>query len=164
MRFVLMAFLFIISLVLESTLFSYLTVAGIKPDLVLIMIILYALFHGSREGAIIGLMGGLLQDMLLGQFIGLNALAKLLTGLIFGVLEYKIYKESILIAAMALIFGTWWHETVIWLLGLFAGFSGNYFTAIINVIFPAIVYNSCLVPFIYGRFYRSSMKGLLQKP
>lgn len=164
MRFILMAFFFIISLVLETTLFPHLTVAGVKPDLILVLVVLYAMLHGSREGAIIGFMGGIMQDLLLGQFVGLNALAKLLAGLLFGVLEYKIYKESIFIAAVALIFGTLWHESLIWLLGLFAGFSGNYFTAFEDIIFPSIVYNSCLAPFIYGRFYRSSHIGLLKKP
>lgn len=164
MRFVLMAFFFVVSLVLESTLFNHLTVAGVKPDLILVLVVLYAMLHGSREGAIVGLMGGLMQDLMLGRFIGLNFLAKLLTGLIFGVLEYKIYKESILIAAVALIFGTLFHESLIWILGLFAGFSRNYITVFKDIIFPAVVYNSCLAPFIYGRFYRSSQKGLLKKP
>ncbi|MFZ5640270.1 MAG: rod shape-determining protein MreD [Bacillota bacterium] len=164
MRFVLMGFFFVISLVLESTLFSRLVVAGVKPDLILVLVVLYAMLHGSREGAVVGFMGGIMQDLLLGRFIGLNALAKLLTGLLFGILEYKIYKESIIIAAAALIFGTLWHESVIWVLGLFAGFSANYFTALKDIIFPSVVYNSCLAPFIYGRFYRSSQKGLLKKP
>lgn len=164
MRFVLMAFFFIVSLVLESTLFTHLTVAGVKPDLVLVLVVMYAMLHGSREGAMVGLMGGIMQDLMMGQFIGLNALANFLVGLFFGVLEYKIYKESIFIAGVALIFGTLLHESLIWLLRFFAGFSGNYFTAVKDIIFPSLVYNSCLAPFIYGRFYRSSHKGLLKKP
>ncbi len=164
MRYILLAFLFIVSLVFESTLFTYLTVAGVKPDVILILVIFYAMLHGSREGALVGFMGGIMQDLFMGQFIGLNALAKLLTGFIFGALEYKIYKESIFIAAVALLLGTLWHETVIWVLGYFAGFAGNYITAFTAVILPVAVYNSCLAPFIYGRFYRSSHKGLLKKP
>ena len=164
MRFILMTFFFIFSLVFESTLFPHLTVAGVKPDFILVLVVFYAMLHGSREGAVIGLIGGLLQDLLIGQFIGLNALAMLLTGLFFGIMEYKVYKESIFIAAITLAVGTFLHETLVWFLGLLIGFSGNYFMAFKNVILPVVVYNSCLAPFLYGRFYRSSHNGLLKKP
>ncbi len=169
MRYLIMTVVFLVSLILQSTLFSHLTVAGVKPDLVLIFIILYALLHGPKEGVLAGLLGGLLQDLLFGQFIGMNALPKLTVGYMFGVLERKIYKENLLIPMAALFLGTFVNETILYLLrqisylmGKTGGISLNYLVSVKDVIFSTAVYNSCLAPFIYGKFYKSSQKGLLR--
>ncbi len=164
MRYLIITVLFFFSLVLQSTLFPHLTVAGAKPDLVLIFIILYALMHGPKEGALVGLAGGLLQDLMFGQYLGMNALAKLSVGYGFGVLERRIYKESLLIPIAALFLGTFLNETVLYLLGLAGSGQINYFTYAGKVILATAVYNSCLAPFVYGRFCKSSQKGLLGIP
>ncbi|WP_418790745.1 rod shape-determining protein MreD [Phosphitispora sp. TUW77] len=162
MRYLVIAILFLISLILQSTIFSHLTVAGVKPDLVLIMTVFYALLHGSREGAIAGAIGGLLQDLMFGQNVGMNALAKIIVGYVFGSLEKKIYKENILIPMAIIFMSTLMSETVLYLLRQYEGISGGYFGALRSVIISAAIYNSCLTPFLYGRFYKSSTKGLLR--
>ena len=162
MRYFFITILFFISLVLQSTLFSHLTVAGVKPNLVLVLVVFYALFHGPKEGALAGLIGGLMQDMMFGQYIGLNALAGLVVGYLIGLLERKIYKESLFIPTVILFLSTFLHETILYILRLSVEPAANYFTLVKGVILAAAVYNSCLAPFIYGKFYRSSQKGLLR--
>jgi rod shape-determining protein MreD len=156
-----MSVIFIISLVLQSTLFSHLAVAGVKPDLPLIIIIFYALFNGSKEGALVGLLGGFLQDLMFGQNLGMNALAKFTVGYLFGSLERKIYKENLFIPMIVVFSGTFLNETILYVLRLIDGVPLNYLTSLQSVILSTAVYNSCLVPFVYGRFYKSSQKGLL---
>jgi len=169
MRYFVMTILFLISLILQSTVFSHLTVAGIKPDLVLVFVVLYALLHGSYEGALMGLVGGMLQDLLFGQDLGMNTLAKLVVGFVFGILEKKIYKDNVLIPMVALFIGTLLNETILYFLRFFSylirptvGSVGSYFLAFKGVIISVAIYNACVAPFIYGRFYRSSHKGWLQ--
>ena len=164
MRYLVMTVLFLISLILQSTLFPHLTVAGVKPDLVLILVVFYTLLHGSREGALVGAIGGLLQDLLLGQNIGMNALAKIMVGYLFGLLEKKIYKENLLIPMAILFLATLMNETILYLLRQYVGSSVGYFTALKNVIISTAIYNSCLTPFIYGRFHKSTKEGLLRVP
>lgn len=169
MRYFVMTILFLVSLILQSTVFSHLTVAGVKPDLVLVFVVFYALLYGPSEGALMGLVGGLLQDLLFGQDLGMNTLAKLVVGYVFGVLEKKIYKDNILIPMVALFFGTLLNETILYFLRFFSflmrptdGSVGNYFLALKSVMLSVAIYNACLAPFIYGRFYRSSHRGWLQ--
>jgi len=162
LRFLVMTALFFISLILQSTLFSHLTVAGVKPDIVLVLIIFYGLLHGPLEGLLTGLIGGLLQDLMFGQNIGMNTLAKLTVGYIFGSLERKLYKENLLIPIGALFLGTFLNETILYFLRIATGASINYLKYFRDIIFSTAVYNSCLAPFIYGKFYKSSQKGLLR--
>ncbi len=165
MRYVYITLLFILCLILQSTVFSIATVAGIKPDLVLILVVLFALIRGSREGAVVGFIGGLLQDLLLGHFIGLNILPKMAVGVIFGMLEKKVYKENFFIPVITVIIATTINESIIFLLGLtISGFPTNYFSIFRDLILPLIIYNSCLTPFVYPRFFRSLHKGVLRNP
>jgi len=170
MRYYILTLLFFISLILQSTLFARLTVAGMKPDLVLVFVIIFALLRGSGEGAAAGFIGGLLQDLMFGQNIGMNTLSKMVTGYAVGVLERKIYKENLLIPLGVLFAGTFLNETFLYFLrfvsqgsGTAGAYAEGYFAFVRSVIFPTAVYNCCLVPFIYGRFYKSSQKGLLKK-
>ncbi len=162
LRYLLIIVLFLLGLILQSTIFSHLTVAGVKPDLVLIMTVFYALLHGSREGALAGAIGGLLQDLLFGQYLGMNTLAKVIAGYVFGMLEKKIYKENLLIPMAIIFVATLMHETVLYMLRQYQGLSAGYFSTLRSVMISAAIYNSCLTPFIYGKFYKSSTKGLLR--
>jgi rod shape-determining protein MreD len=131
--------------------------------------VFYALLHGPYEGALMGLVGGLLQDLLFGQDLGMNTLAKFVVGYVFGVLEKKIYKDNILIPMVALFLGTVLNETILYSLRFFSclirptgGSVGSFFLAFKGVILYVAFYNACLAPFIYGRFYKSSHRGWLQ--
>jgi rod shape-determining protein MreD len=152
--------MFFICFILQSTIFSHLTVAGVKPDLVLILIIFYALLHGPKEGMKIGIIGGLMQDLIFGYNIGMNSVAKVIVGFVFGLLERKIYKENLLIPMVALFLGTFLNETILYVLRMGVGISGSYLASVRNVIFSTAVYNSCLTPFMYGLFYKTSQKNL----
>lgn len=161
MRHFVITILFLISLILQSTLFTHLKIAGVKPDLVLIFVVLYAFLNGPREGAVIGLTGGLVQDLLFGQYIGLNAVTKLFIGFVFGYLERKIYKENLLIPMLVVFSGTIASEALLYFFRLsvisMAGVSGP----IEKTILVMAIYNSFLTLFIYRKFYKSSQRGWL---
>ena len=63
--------------------FNELIVAGVKPDLVLIIVILYALFAGPVKGLCgFGLRN--LEDLFQAKYFGLNAASKFTIGLLTG--------------------------------------------------------------------------------
>lgn len=163
MRKIILALMVIVSLILQSTVFNYIKVAGVKPDLVLVIIIFNALINGSKDGAILGFAGGLLQDILIGQFIGLNALSKAATGYIFGFVGKKLYRENIFIPILSLLLGSVFNDLMTYFLGYFVQLNIPFLKALYDVIIPTAIYNSCLAPFLYGKFYNSSAKGLLSK-
>lgn len=168
-RYFILILLFFISLILQSTLFSHLTFAGTKPDLVLILTVFFALLNGPRAGALAGLTGGMLQDLMFGRYIGMNAFAKLIVGYLFGILERKIYKDNILIPMASVFLAAFLNETIIYMLGWASGNLnpaeqgfGGYFSMMSSVILPAAIYTGFLAPFIYRKFYSSSRKGVLR--
>lgn len=159
MRYLKLTILILSSLILQSTVFSHLTLAGAKPDIALILIVLYAIIYGSKEGALAGITAGLLQDLMFGQYLGINILTKVTVGYLFGLLERRIYKENLLIPVIVVFVGTLANEVLLYLFRLAIGISTGDFIYIRGIILYTAVYNGILTLFIYRKLYASSQKG-----
>ncbi len=95
---------------LQCTVFPSLEIAGIKPNLMLIVTASFGFMRGSREGMLVGFVSGLLIDIQSGDMIGFYALIYLIAGFINGLFERMYFDEDIklplfLIAASDLIYG-----------------------------------------------------------
>lgn len=65
-----------------------------KPDLLILLVVFYAIFFGPAAGAEAGFVSGLFKDIYSLDIFGANAVLLLLTGLIAGILSPKLFKES----------------------------------------------------------------------
>lgn len=157
MNYLVLGLLGFLSLVLESTIFNEIMIAGVKPDLILIIVILYAIFYGPREGAVVGLFLGLLEDLFLAKYVGINALTKFFIGLIIGSLEKRIYKENFLVPTIALLFGSLIHGLLFIFISNIVGYPLG-INSIIYMVIPVAIYNTCFAPFVYGSFYKAATK------
>ena len=70
--------------VAHATLAPTLRVAGVTPDLPLIVVVLLALRRGPEFGCVAGFVAGLLQDAAGGGLLGVQALTKALIGFAIG--------------------------------------------------------------------------------
>ena len=59
MRILLTGILIFVNFILQTTLLPYISIGGILPNTVLIIVVSYALLRGSTEGAIVGFFSGL---------------------------------------------------------------------------------------------------------
>jgi rod shape-determining protein MreD len=92
-----MAFILNMNFVLQTTLFQYIEILGVKPDTALILIVGYGILRGDVEGAIAGFFSGLLQDIYYGPCIGLYAMVEMLLGYFAGKPFKDFYKENALL-------------------------------------------------------------------
>jgi rod shape-determining protein MreD len=72
---------------------------GVKPDLVLIVVLYAAFWKGSSRGAAVGFIGGMIEDLAVrssGGLLGANAFAKVVTGFLFGFLRrrFSVYSAG----------------------------------------------------------------------
>lgn len=162
MRYAIMGSFLVGGLILESTVLNYLKVAGVKPDLLLVFVIFTAILHGHFQGAKIGFVFGLVEDLFLGKYLGLNALSKMLTGYLIGLGENKVFKDNLFIPVIGLFSATLFNNFVYVLLAGLAGVKWNLAAYVWDVTIPEAIYNACLAPLFYGKFYHAATKGSLK--
>lgn len=148
-----MFLLAILGIVLESTFFVHFTIAGIKPDLLLLLIIFNSLFHRPIEGTFFGFLLGLFEDIMLGTNIGMNALAKGLTAFASAWFMKGAFRENLLVPVISLFLGTLLNGVIMIILGKMVGLNWEWDLFYWKVL-PVTIYNTCLVPFIYLPFYK----------
>lgn len=76
--------LILLCYLLQTTLFFHIKLAGVIPNLLIIVTVSNGYICGQKDGIFTGLLCGLLSDMIFGSVIGLHALIYMLVGYVFG--------------------------------------------------------------------------------
>ena len=133
---------------IQSVLLSRVNLWGARPDLMLLIVIVWAMVRSVDEGVMWAFIGGLIVDLLSGGPLGATPLALVLAALWagqswgqgFGVAVARTLFMAILSATIyhviLLIILTWTGHTVDW------GF------ALLRVAGPSVLLNTILIPFI----------------
>ncbi|WP_265443964.1 rod shape-determining protein MreD [Acetivibrio straminisolvens] len=133
--------IFIIALI-QSTVLGSISVFNVKPNLLLILIVSAALLGNNVEGAVIGFICGLTQDMLSGRVIGFYALLGLYLGLGVSFINKRLYKENVLVAIITTFFSSIVYEFAVYFFSMFFKGSLELVFPFKYVILPEAVYNS----------------------
>jgi rod shape-determining protein MreD len=89
---------------LQSTVVPVLSIVGVKPSLVLLLVVAWSIVRGGADGAIWGFVGGLALDLLSGGPWGVSTLALTVVGLLAGLAEVNLSRNNLLFPT-ALTFG-----------------------------------------------------------
>lgn len=92
--------------VLQTALLPMVAWHGTSADLLLLLTISFAFLKGMRQGAFMGFMLGLLEDLGSGGFFGVNAFCNLLLGYVCGFLSNRVLKDSFFLPVAASVAGT----------------------------------------------------------
>lgn len=141
-------------LILQSTVMESVAIAGIKPDLVMLLVVLNGFLLGPREGAFLGFAGGIIEDLFSGSYIGLNALSKMAAGYLAGAAGERLYRENILIATIVTFLTSLAGLTVNYLLLLYLDIRISPLHALFRVAFPGAAYTALLAPIVFWRIFR----------
>ena len=96
-------FLFIVvmvAFVLQISVMPQFKLFGVQPDLILVVAIVVAVQDGPVEGAVVGFLGGMLQDIASPQVMGVSALTKTLAAFAAGMLKDFFMTYSILLPVL----------------------------------------------------------------
>ena len=163
MRMIIIGILVIFNLILESTLFQYMRIGGVKPDFVIVFVVAYAILRGKNYSTFIGLFSGILVDLMYGQVIGVNALAYMLTGFLIGQFHESVFKDSYFPAILFNITAVLVYQHIFLLISYFTKVDIIYTNALLNVIIPQCVYNALIGGVLYRYFFRLDNKNFMDK-
>ncbi|OPY55931.1 MAG: rod shape-determining protein MreD [Pelotomaculum sp. PtaU1.Bin035] len=151
MHFSALLFLLGAVLILQTTILEYIALYGVKPDLVMLLVIFNGFLLGPREGAFLGFAGGMLEDLFSGSYIGLNALSNMVAGYFAGACGERFYKENTLVVSGVAFVSTAVGLSVNYLLLLYLNIHVPLFHALLRVVVPTALYTALLVPFLFKR-------------
>jgi len=150
MKILLKSAIIVVALLIQLTLLNSITILGIKPDLIMVIVVVFSLLRGEKEGAISGFASGLLQDIFSTGLLGINALAKTVIGFICGILKEKIFHEHILFLIPVITFiASITQSILIFLLLRAFGIEHSIAWSLKEVALPEALYSSLLSPFIF---------------
>ncbi|MDE5589883.1 MAG: rod shape-determining protein MreD [Acetatifactor sp.] len=142
--------LFVIgSFILQCSVFSHISFAGIIPNMMIVLTASFGFMRGEKEGLIIGFFCGMLNDIFFGSFLGFYALVLMYIGYLNGKFSRIFYPEDIklpiaLIVTSDLSYGTLCYILLFMLRGKFQ--FTYYFS---HVILPEVLYTILVTLFLY---------------
>jgi rod shape-determining protein MreD len=94
---------FVVSLILQTSFVPVITIAGIKPDLLIISLFFFSIKYGIMPGIFVGFVLGLGQDLYSPSLLGQNALAKTVAGAFIGLFNERMMRSDPLIKTVLLL-------------------------------------------------------------
>lgn len=155
-RVIAMVVVIVTALLLQSTVFADLRLLGVRPELLYLVTIVFALLEGPNEGAVVGFVSGLAQDFMLDAPKGITALTLTLLGYATGMVRQFITSRSPLLPTILVAIGTAvglvFYQVVSFLLGAF----DQTVTYGLKVALLAAIYNAVLTPILYPVLRRAA--------
>ncbi len=142
----------------QATAAGRLKIYGVKPDLVLLLVVIGTLVYGSRPGVIWAFFGGLGLDIFSGGPMGSSSLALMAAALVAGLGHRTLSRFNLLVPLAAIAGGTIVYAGAY--LGILAVLEylqvaqhrAPLLPMVQNVVVPAVVYNTTLmvllIPFL----------------
>ncbi len=139
----------LIAVVLQSTVVPEIRIGNGGPDLVLMLVLSWAMLSGVEEGLVWAMAGGIMQDLINGTPTGTSALALVLIVLLVNVTVGVTARNNLISPPLVAILGTVVYHLI--MLGLLAalgrGVPVGY--ALTYVTLPTVTFNAILMLPIY---------------
>ena len=136
---------FILIYFLQINFFNWYNIAGIQPNLFIVLALFIGLYIGKNYGLVIGMILGLLLDLFMSKIIGTNFLIMGLSGLLGGIYNKNFSKER-LITLMLMVAGTTiLCETVVYMIQIIFLKVEVSILQYIYIVFIEAIYNVILI-------------------
>lgn len=148
-----MALLVVITIILQSTVCQMISIASIKPNLLIILTVSFGLMRGRKTGLLTGFCCGLLTDLFFESILGFNAVIYMWVGYFSGYFYRIFYDDDIktplfLISLCNLAYGIVQYGFMFLLRGRV-----QFFYYLNRVILPEVFYTLILTIFCYRILY-----------
>lgn len=134
---------------LQTIFFNHFTIAGIMPNIFIILMLYIGLYMGRTMGIIYGIIYGIFLDIWIGKSIGLTSIALAVIGLISGMFDKTLSKDNRMTVLLMGIVCTIIYETALYLMQYMAFGINLEILSFIKTLLVEVVYNMLLIIIIY---------------
>ena len=148
-RVVVTAVIMLAAYLLQCTVFPSLEIAGIKPNLMLIVTASFGFMRGPREGMFVGFASGLLIDIQYGDMIGFYALIYLAAGFVNGLFEQIYFDEDIKLPLFLIAGSDFVYGLVVYFLTFLLRSDFDFLYYLNRIIVPETIYTIAVTLIVY---------------
>lgn len=109
-RRLMLAVVLVVILLVQLTVAPELSIGSVRPDIILVATVCWALFQGPGRGAAFGFLGGLLEDVFSTAVLGVGAFGKTILGYFAGELKQRVVSKSVVWPMCIVFVATMLHE------------------------------------------------------
>lgn len=145
------ALLIIISYLCQTTYNSQISIGNITPNLLIILVCVFALLRGRKEGLIIGFFAGILLDLFYGyaDIVGFYSLIYMYTGYMVGFVHEIIYTDDIMIPVIFTAICDFLSNFIFYIIAFALRNKLEFGVYFKTIILPELVYTVFLTVFLY---------------
>lgn len=125
-------------------------IANARPEPLILLVVLVAMFEGPYLGAGIGTLAGLLWDLYSFRVFGLHAVLLMVIGVVVGLLVQLILRANFISGMILCVGGTLVHSLLEWLLCYALFMHNETWTVATKVFLPNALYTVLLAPIMYS--------------
>lgn len=144
--------LILVCYILQSSVFSFLSLAGIIPNIMLILVVSFALMRGQTEGMLVGFFCGMLFDIFSDSPFGFFMLLYLLIGYLNGFLHQIFYANNVLLPLGMIFTNSFLYNIIIYMLQFLLRNRTDFGYYFMHVIAPEAVYTLLIAVVLYNGF------------
>lgn len=146
---ILIVLIFFILYFLQLNFFSWFRIAGVMPNLFVILIFYIGLYTGKIMGLTYGVIFGLILDFLIGENIGTTAIMLGIIGIIGGVLDKNFSKDSRITIILMVVGSTIIYEVGMYILRFAILKSSIELLSFLKILIAEIVFNVLITIILY---------------
>lgn len=140
---------FFIIYFLQVNFFNWFNIAGIKPNLFVMLILFIGLFAGKKYGIVFGFLLGIYLDLLVAKTVGFSGILYAIVGFLAGYFEKTFSKDSKITIILMVIGSTVFYEVLFYLYNILK-FSGTLEILIfLKILLIELLFNSLITIIIY---------------
>lgn len=124
-----------------------------SPNLILIYTFSAGLLRGSVNGMLTGFFGGLIMDVILGQYVGFSSLIYIVLGFLTGLTYQRLTTDVPLIPILMAFFCELFYHMYIYIFRFLVRNRMNFGYYFSNIIFPEVVITVVVSIILFGLFY-----------
>lgn len=153
-RKIVLAVMIIVTFLLQSTLFQWLSIASSVPNLLLILTVSFGFMRGKKEGIMVGFFCGLITDLFFGNLFGFSALVYMYIGYLNSFFCKVFYDDDIKVPMLLVAVSDIAYGVTVYVLQFLLRGRLQVFSYVRHVMFPELIYTVVLTMIFYRIFFK----------
>ncbi|OQY20181.1 MAG: rod shape-determining protein MreD [Anaerolineaceae bacterium 4572_32.1] len=134
---------------LQATALPELKILGVKPELMLLLVLAWSLLRSSEEGLLWAFVGGMMLDLFSGGPFGTSTLGLLVVSFFAGLVEASTIRASLLLPMIAALLGTLLYQGLFLLIIQVTRGNVPWVDSLLQVTLPSLAVNALLMPLVF---------------